>query len=109
MFAYLFDNPANASPLPENTALVAPPRARANNFNKLYGNLCSAPSFNCFEITDAQGIEFDNNSATLTPDNTSGCEIWLVRAQIISGKNNRVPQCNHRGSHLESYYEPGGK
>jgi len=79
---------------------------RANNFNKLYGNLCSAPSFNCFEITDAQGVEFDNNSATLTPDNTSGCEIWLVRAQILSGKNNHVPLCNHRGSHLESYYEP---
>lgn len=79
---------------------------RLNNFNKLYGNLCSAPSFNCFEITDAQGIEFDNNSATLTPENTSGCEIWLVRAQIISGKNNRVPQCNHHGSKLESHYEP---
>ena len=79
---------------------------RLNNFNKLYGNVCNAPSFNCFEITDAQGIEFDNNSATLTPENTSGCEIWLVRAQIISGKNNRVPQCNHHGSKLESYYEP---
>lgn len=79
---------------------------RANNFNKLYGNICSAPSFNCFEITDAQGIEFDNNSATLSPDNASGCEIWLVRAQIIAGKNNRVPQCNHRGSHLESTYDP---
>jgi len=79
---------------------------RANNFNKLYGNICSAPSFNCFEITDAQGIEFDNNSATLSPDNASGCEIWLVRAQIIAGRNNRVPQCNHRGSHLESTYDP---
>lgn len=79
---------------------------RLNNFNKLYGNLCSAPSFNCFEITDAQGIEFDNNSATLSPDNTAGCEIWLVRAQIIAGRNNRVPQCNHRGSHVESVYDP---
>lgn len=79
---------------------------RLNNFNKLYGNSCSAPSFNCFEITDAQGIEFDNNVATLTPDNSSGCEIWLVRAQIIAGKNNRVPQCNHRGSRLESTYDP---
>ncbi len=79
---------------------------RLNNFNKLYGNVCSAPSFNCFEITDAQGIEFDNNSATLSPENTSGCEIWLVRAKIIAGKNNQVPQCNHRGSKLESYYEP---
>lgn len=79
---------------------------RLNNFNKLYGNYCSAPSFNCFEITDAQGIEFDNNVATLTPDNSSGCEIWLVRAQIISGKNNRVPLCNHRGSRLESTYDP---
>jgi hypothetical protein len=79
---------------------------RPNNFNKLYGNLCSAPSFNCFEITDAQGIEFDNNRATLTPDNTAGCEIWLVRAQIIVGRNNQVPLCNHRGSHLESHYDP---
>ncbi len=79
---------------------------RLNNFNKLYGNYCSAPSFNCFEITDAQGIEFDGNVATLAPDNTSGCEIWLVRAQIISGRNNRVPQCNHRGSKLESVYDP---
>lgn len=82
---------------------------RANNFNKLYGNLCSVPSFNCFEITDAQGIEFDNNGATLTPDNTSGCEIWLVRAQIIAGKNNHVPLCNHRGSKLESTYDPPGQ
>lgn len=79
---------------------------RLNNFNKLYGNICSAPSFNCFEITDAQGIEFDDNRATLTPDNTSGCEIWLVRAQIISGKNNHVPLCNHRGSKLDSVYDP---
>lgn len=79
---------------------------RLNNFNKLYGNYCSAPSYNCFEITDATGIEFDNNAATLTPDNTSGCEIWLVRAQIISGNNNRVPQCNHRGSRLDSIYDP---
>lgn len=79
---------------------------RLNNFNKLYGNLCSAPSFNCFEITDAQGIEFDNNRATLAPDNTSGCEIWLVRAQIIAGKNNHVPLCNHRGSKLDSVYDP---
>ena len=79
---------------------------RLNNFNKLYGNVCNAPSFNCFEITDAQGIEFDNNSAMLTPDNTAGCEIWLVRAQIIAGRNNRVPQCNHRGSKLESVYDP---
>lgn len=79
---------------------------RLNNFNKLYGNYCSAPSYNCFEITDARGIEFDNNVATLTPENTSGCEIWLVRAQIIPGNNNRVPQCNHRGSHLDSVYDP---
>lgn len=79
---------------------------RLNNFNKLYGNQCSAPSYNCFEITDAQGIEFDGNSATLSPENTSGCEIWLVRAQVISGNNNRVPQCNHRGSRLDSFYEP---
>lgn len=79
---------------------------RLNNYNKLYGNLCSAPSFNCFEITDAKGIEFDNNAATLTPENTAGCEIWLVRAQIIPGRNNRVPQCNHHGSHLESVYDP---
>jgi hypothetical protein len=81
---------------------------RANNFNTLYGNICNAPSFNCFEITDAQGIEFDHNRATLTPDNTSGCEIWLVRAQIIAGRNNQVPQCNHRGSKLESTYDPPG-
>lgn len=79
---------------------------RLNNFNKLYGNFCAAPSFNCFEITDAQGIEFDGNVATLTPENTAGCEIWLVRARVISGRNNRVPQCNHRGSHLESVYDP---
>lgn len=79
---------------------------RLNNFNKLYGNICSAPSFNCFEITDAQGIEFDDNRATLTPDNTSGCEIWLVRAQVIAGKNNHVPLCNHRGSKLDSVYDP---
>ncbi len=79
---------------------------RLNNFNKLYGNFCAAPSYNCFEITDAEGIEFDNNSATLSADNTSGCEIWLVRAHILSGRNNRVPQCNHRGSRLDSTYEP---
>lgn len=79
---------------------------RANNFNKVYGNYCAEPSFNCFEITDAQGIEFDNNSASLTPENASGCEIWLVRAQVIAGKNNRVPQCNHRGSLIESTYDP---
>ncbi|MBI4675023.1 MAG: right-handed parallel beta-helix repeat-containing protein [Chloroflexi bacterium] len=85
---------------------------RSNNFNKLYGNLCSAPSFNCSvrtanqEITDARAVEFDNNSATLSPGNASGCEIWLVRAQIIAGKNNRVPPCNHRGSHVESTYDP---
>jgi hypothetical protein len=79
---------------------------RLNNFNKLYGNACAAPSYNCFEITDAEGIEFDNNSATLTADNGSGCEIWLVRAHIIAGSNNRVPPCNHRGSRLDSTYEP---
>jgi hypothetical protein len=79
---------------------------RLNNFNKLYGNYCSAPSFNCFEITDAQGVEFDNNVAVLGPENGSGCEIWLVRAQIIAGRNNRVPQCNHKGSRLESVYDP---
>jgi Right handed beta helix region len=79
---------------------------RLNNFNKLYGNYCAAPSFNCFEITDARGIEFDNNTATLSPEDTAGCEIWLVRAQILSGRNNRVPQCNHRNSHLDSTYDP---
>lgn len=79
---------------------------RANNFNKVYGNYCAEPSFNCFEITDAQGIEFDNNAASLTPENASACEIWLVRAQVTAGKNNRVPQCNHRGSRVESVYEP---
>lgn len=79
---------------------------RLNNFNKLYGNLCATPSFNCFEITDAQGIEFDNNVASLAPDNASGCEIWLVRAHILAGRNNRVHLCNHRGSHLESSYDP---
>lgn len=77
---------------------------RVNNFNKLYGNSCHAPSFNCFEITDAQGIEFDGNVAVL--GTAPGCEIWLVRAQIIAGKNNRVPQCNHRGSRLDSTYDP---
>ncbi len=79
---------------------------RLNNFNQLYGNDCAAPSYNCFEITDAQGIEFDNNSAALTPDNGSGCDIWLVRAHVIAGRNNRVQLCNHRGSHLDSSYDP---
>jgi hypothetical protein len=79
---------------------------RLNNFNKLYGNQCSAPSFNCFEITDAEGIEFDNNSAALAPDNASGCDIWLVRAHVLVGRNNRVALCNHHGSKLESTYDP---
>jgi hypothetical protein len=79
---------------------------RLNNFNKLYGNHCNAPSYNCFEITDAVGIEFDGNVATLSAENGAGCEIWLVRAQILSGSANRVPQCNHRGSRVDSTYEP---
>src|SRR5581483_10795646 len=78
---------------------------RLNNSNKLYGNYCSAPSFNCFEITDADGIEFDGNVAILTPDNSAGCEIWLVRAHVLAGLNNQVHLCNHHGSKLESTYE----
>lgn len=78
---------------------------RLNNFNRLYGNDCAAPSFNCFEITDAQGIEFDRNSAMRLPDNTSGCDVWLVRARVTAGRNNRIEPCNHRGSHLDSTFE----
>lgn len=79
---------------------------RLNLEDKLYGNYCSAPAFNCFEITDAQLIEFDNNVAQLTADNDAGCDIWLVRAQILTGSNNQVKLCNHRGSKLDSTYEP---
>lgn len=78
---------------------------RLNNFNRLYGNTCREPSFNCFEITDAQGIEFDGNQAELAPDNASGCELWLVRAHILAGGSNHVPPCNHHGSKLDSTYE----
>lgn len=78
---------------------------RTNRSNQLYGNQCDAPSFNCFEITDAEGIEFDANRATLAPDNGSGCPLWLVRAHLTAGLNNQVEPCNHRGSKLESTYE----
>lgn len=79
---------------------------RVNTLDKLYGNSCAAPSFNCFEITDADSIEFDGNMAWLTPDNGAGCEIWLVRAHITIGLNNQVHLCNHHGSKLESTFEP---
>lgn len=78
---------------------------RTNRSNRLYGNQCDAPSFNCFEITDAVGIEFDGNSAMLAPDNGAGCPLWLVRAQVTAGLNNHVAPCNHRGSKLDSTYE----